>query len=288
LIGIGLGYRRRRGRIVPEVTVKLQVRKKIRNPAKGAHLLPKHVRLTAVALGQPITISVPTDIEAPRRMASTYTAVDGMKVAMLASWLDDHGSRHFGVITAGHGLEQQATQVELADGSLTEGQVIAKSDLAQDGYDVGLVAVNVVPALLPQLSSEFPIQASAQQLLDMLSSDPHDKESVDGETWSSRSRETIQALAFFVSWQWEGLPDALKHVVQCGGTIGTFERGTSGSVWTTKPPGRLVMAIQSHGHEPKYSQAEGTHFLSAVQWLMQQPGISNLEIAWQPSDFPQD
>lgn len=287
LIGIGLGYRRRRGRVVPEVTVKLQVRKKIRHPEKEMRLLPKHVKLTTIALGQPVTISVPTDIEAPQRMTPTFTTVDGMKVAMLAAWLDEQGSRRFGVISAGHGLEQQTTPVELADGTHAVGQVVAKSDLVRDGYDVGLVDVDVAPAQLPQLSSELPVPASAQQLLDMISLDPQDNISVEGETWSSSNRETIQALAFFVSWQWQGLPSALKHVVQCGGTIGTFERGTSGSVWTTKPPGRLVMAIQSHAHEPKYSQAEGTHFLSAVEWLMQQPGIYDLRIAWQPSDLPQ-
>lgn len=276
--GIGLGYRRRHGSVVAEITVKLQVHQKIRRLGRGVKRLPKSVKLSTVALGQTVVVSVPTDIEEPERMIST-SGVGGMKVAALASWAGEEGRRMYGVVTAGHGLEQPTVSVELSDGSHTDGHVVAKSELATHGYDVGLVQVNVRPAMLPSISSESFVLASAQELLHLLSSDPRDRSSVEGESWSSPTGETIQALAFFVEWKWQGLP-TLKNVVQCRGSIGTFEPGTSGSVWTTKPPRRIALAIQSHGHEPQFSQAEGTHFWSAVEWLKQQPGISSLQIAW--------
>lgn len=284
LIGIGLGYRRRRGRVVPEVTVKFQIRKKIRQPGPDVELLPKNIELSTVALGQAVTVSVPTDIEVPRRMKPTHSRVDGMRVTALASWADDNGRRQCGVITAGHGLSQPTTSVELADGSIATGRVVAKSELAEHGYDVGLVQVDGVPAQLPALSPESVVPATAQQLLTMLSSDPRDQIAVEGETWSSPAGESMQALAFFVVWEWQGLP-SLKRVIQCSGSIGTFVPGTSGSMWTTKLPGRLALAIQSHANEPEYSQAEGTHFLSAIEWLKQRPGISDLRIAWNPADL---
>ena len=284
LIGIGLGHRRRCENIVPEITVKLQVRQKIQQPGEGVKLLPKSIRLTTFALGQAVRVSVPTDVEAPRRMTPTHSSVGGMKAAALASWSDNNGKRLFGVVTAGHGLDQPTTSVELVDGSNVDGRVVAKADLAEHNLDVGLVQVNVDPAKLPTISSETLMLATKEKLMEILSKDPRDQISMECESWSSPIGETIQALAFLVEWIWEGSPPlVLKNIVQCSGSIGTFEPSTSGSAWTTKPPGRLVLAIQSHAHEGEFSQAEGTHFLSAIEWLKQQPGISDLRIAWNPA-----
>lgn len=286
LTGIGLGARRRRYKYIPEVVVKFQVRKKHRRPREGVTFLPKSVKLKAIVLGRVVTVSLPTDVETPRRVRPSQAHVGGMTASALASWNDSRDGTCLGVITASHGLDQPSVPVQLGDGTQTEGTVVARSDLAIDGYDVGLVKVDVADkAQLPEIGRWLPPLATAEQLLEMLSGSPDDCFGADAESWYSSSPQAISACAFYIEWQWHGFDYPFKYVVHCSGLMNTFEPGTSGSTWVTQPPTRLVMALQSHGLEPLFQEAFGTHFLSAIQWLQNQPGISNLKVAWRPADL---
>lgn len=286
LIGIGLGSRRRRYKYVPEFVVKFQVRKKHRRPRAGVTFLPKSVKLKAIVLGRAVTVSLPTDVETPRRARPVQALVGGMTASALASWNDNHNGTCLGVITASHGLDQPSVPVQLSDGTRIGGTVVARSDLAIDGYDVGLVKVDVADkAHLPEIGRWLPPLATAEQLLEMLSGSSDDCCGADAETWSSSSPQAISACAFYIEWRWDGFDYPFKHVVHCSGLMNTFEPGTSGSTWVTKPPTRLVMALQSHGLKPLFQEAYGTHFLSAIEWLQNQPGIFNLKVAWRPADL---
>jgi len=283
LLGIGLGYRRRRGRLVPETVVKFQVDRKVRKVTKDVRLLPKRVKLRTLALGQVVTIDVPTDVETPRRMSPT-ASVGGMTVAALARWVAADGGECSGVITAAHGLRESQIDVELADGSKASGQVLVRSSPA-DGYDIGLVRLEVPLDRLSNIGPSSPPLADANTLLSMLSSDPNDALSVKAETWSSTTSKPIWALAFFVEWRWQGFEHPMKHVVQCDGGPNVFEPGSSGSVWVTRGAHPWVLALQSHGHEPDFRLAEGTHFQSGFEWLSARPEVNELRVAWRVEDL---
>lgn len=97
----------------------------------------------------------------------------------------------------------------------------------------------------------------------------------------------LVALAFLLEWEWQGVPGELRRVVQSkSAEVGAFKPGTSGSAWVcSTPAGRVVAALQSHGHKPAYPIAEGTHFASAVEWLRAQPGLADLRVAWRVQDL---
>jgi hypothetical protein len=289
LLGLGLGQRTRRGRIVPESVIKLQVKVKRRRPARP---FPRHVRLAAVVLGQAVGVSVPTDVETVPRVHATRLSVDGMRASALASWTGADGARRGGVITAAHGLPRPddpdpTVPVELADGTQAAGTVVARSDLAADGWDVGLVRVDGPLARLADIAPSRPPLATADELLALLSASPADPTTVRGETWSG-GPSALRALAFLLEWEWQGVPGKLRRVVQARAQAAlVFQPGTSGSCWVATPAaGARAMAVQSHAIPPKFRDAFGTHLLSAVEWLRAQPGLASLQVAWREADLP--
>jgi len=280
LLGIGLGIRRRRGRLVSEMTVKLQVRKKHPKSTKGVRFLPARVQLETLALGQAVKVWVPTDIEVPRRWARTQFPVGEMTASTLAAWRKG-GKDVYGVVTAGHSLDEPAVSVPMRDATQIQGSVVARSAMAVDGLDVGLVQLPVSdPLLLGDVGSESPPMATADELLLALSSSNTDAIGADGESWAPMGPRPLQAVAFYVRWGWAGVGE-LRNVVECHAEVdGVFDPGTSGSAWVIVPSGglpRKIMAIQSHGFKPLFRVAEGTHFLSAVEWLRGRDGLSALE-----------
>jgi len=292
LLGLGFGFRRRRGRIVPEQVVKLQVRRKIRGKHAGVRLFPKTVALRALVLGQSVVVRVPTDVETPRRMRATRFAIDGMTASALASWNDASGRKAFGALTAAHGLpfpgpSAPAVAVHLGDGTQTQGVVVARTSLEQDGLDVGLVRMDVLPAQIGDAGPRTPAIATADQLLQLLSSSSSDDVGAPAESWSSATPTRIRGLAFLLEWQWAGVQATMRRIVQCKASkLGAFRPGTSGSAWVaTAATGELAMAIQSHGHEPKFQLAEGTHLATAIEWLAARPGIADLRVAWRVQDL---
>jgi hypothetical protein len=289
LLGIGLGTRRRRGRLVAETTVKLQVRRKLPDSTRGVHLLPARVRLETFALGQPVKVWVPTDVEAPRRLVRTGFPVGGMTASALGAWkIGDQ--QMYGVVTAGHGLDEGPIPVRMRDGAEMQGIAVARSSVGRDGLDVGLVRLPIRDALLlADVGPESPLMASADDLLLALSSSNTDAVGADGESWATEAPQPIMAVAFYVRWQWAGVEGELRNVVECHATVdGMFDPGTSGSAWVMAPSGgaaRKIMALQSHGFKPLFRVAEGTHFLSAVEWLRSQAGLGDLRVAWRAADL---
>jgi len=288
LLGIGLGSRRRRGRLLPELTVKLEVSRKNRKLARGRRL-PPSVVLTTLALGQPVRVRVPTDVEPRRRPMFSAFAVGRMTAAALATWPDGAG-RAYGIVTAAHGLEADTVPVTLRDGSQVAGSVVARADLAQDGLDAGLVRVPVAsPDRLADVGPVSVDPATADELLLSLSSSNQDAIGTDAETWAGPTPVAISAVAFYVCWQWAGIAGTLRNVVECHAPLdGVFAPGTSGSMWVTAATGsppRRAMAIQSHGFGPLFRVAEGTHFLSALEWLRKLPAFAEIEVAWKAADL---
>jgi hypothetical protein len=274
---------------VAEMTVKLQVRKKHPVSTRDMRLLPARVRLETFALGQPVRVWVPTDVEAPRRLARTGFPVGGMTASALGAWKSSDEQR-YGVVTAGHGLDGGPITVRMRDGTEMQGTAVARSSVVRDGLDVGLVRLPIRdPLLLADVGSESPPMATADELLLALSSSNTDVIGADGESWATEAPQPLIAVAFYVRWQWAGVEGELRNVVECHATVdGVFEPGTSGSAWVMAPPGglsRKMMALQSHGFKPLFRVAEGTHFLSAVEWLRSQAGLGDLRVAWRAADL---
>jgi hypothetical protein len=288
LVGIGLGIRRRRGRLVPEMTVKLQVRKKHPRSTKGVRFLPARIRLETLALGQPVKVWVPTDVEVPRRWTRTQFSVGGMTASALAAWKKD-GEDVYGVVTAGHGLDEPTVSVQMRDGSQVKGSVVARSSIAADGLDVGLVQLPTTePSLLSDVGSDSQLMATADELLLALSSSNTDATAANAESWATEVPRRIKAVAFYVRCPLTGVGE-LRNAVECQAYVNNvFQPGTSGSIWVMVPSGglpRKIMALQSVGFEPLFRVAEGTHFLSAVEWLRNQAGLGDLRVAWRAADL---
>jgi len=288
LLGIGLGIRRRRGRLVPEMTVKLQVGKKHPKSTKGVRFLPARIRLETLALGQPVKVWVPTDIEVPRRWTRTQFPVGGMTASALAAWKTS-GKNLYGVVTAGHGLDAETVNVRMRNGTEMRGSVVARSSVAVDGLDVGLVQLPISdPLLLGDVGSESPPMATADELLLALSSSNTDAIAANGESWATEVPRRLKAVAFYVRCPLAGVGE-LRNVVECQAYVdGVFKPGTSGSVWVMVPSGvlpRKIIALQSYGFEPLFRVAEGTHFLSAVEWLRNRAGLGDLRVAWRAADL---
>jgi hypothetical protein len=287
LLGIGLGARRRRGRLQPELTVKLQVRRKV-GDARGVRLFPKTVRLTTVALGQVVAVDVPTDVETPRRMRPTHFGVGAMTASAWALW-DEQGQQTLGVVSAAHGLKDDRVSVRLRDGSEVSGTVVVRSSLAAHGVDVGLVRLQRIDSsLMADAGPASPPLATADELLDVLSSSPTDLIGMAAESWSSSGVTRVRGVAFYPVWHWDGVEGELRNVVECRATkLGAFAPGTSGSSWIAVGAHgeRKAIALQSHGFPPLFHVAAGTHFQSAIEWLKAQKGLATLRIAWRAGEL---
>jgi hypothetical protein len=270
------------------MTVKLQVRKKHPKSTRGVRFLPARLRLETLALGQPVKVWVPTDVEIPRRWTRTRFPVGRMTASALAAWKAS-GAEFFGVITAGHGLDEPTVNVRMRDGTGMQGSVVARSSIAVDGLDVGLVQLPIQdPSLLGDIGPESPPMATADELLLGLSSSSTDAIGAEAESWATEHPRPLLAVAFYVRCPLAGVGE-LRNVVECQAFVdGAFDLGTSGSVWVMVPPHglpRKVMALQSHGFQPLFRVAEGTHFLSAVEWLRSRAGLGDLRVAWRAADL---
>jgi hypothetical protein len=297
LLGLGIGWRRKRGRFQKSPAIRLVVAKKCRRNSKSVRHFPKLIRLKSGRRRSLVRIS--TDVEEAGKWLPTSfpLLINGAPEATAtsyASWLTPDGVRHVGVITVAHAFlgPGQPIAVTVANGTVP-GVVSLRSDLIADGLDVGLVelqsnAASFLPCLPTTLN---PGAASVSTTIKMLGISDTDPLFAEMESWFSNSPADGRALSYYVRRTIQtpnGQSYEMKDVILADGPSGTYSQGRSGSPWIvpSSTPDPLAIALQSHGHVgSSFRLGLGTHFGIALKWLSGQPGVGNLSFGWRIEDL---
>jgi hypothetical protein len=299
VLGVGIGFRQKNGRLTRALSLKLYVREK---PKKGQRKPKGYKRLPPywpVAIGKgarPLKLLLPTDVEELFQITPTDSfSVGPMTAGCWVRWQTTAGADVMGIITAGHGLPALGQTVPI-DGH-PDGTVVLRSDYRKDGIDIGLVSVNAQPPDMQQIGpANLPV-GSASSLIAILGNSTSDNLVTRGELWTDSGAEDIRAVAFVVEYP-VGYKDAqgndrlakLKDVLIADGPVDRFAKGKSGATWVVYRPSQqpgappqvnmLAAAIQCFGRQPDFDVGIGTHLDSALKWIGAHQQIKNLRWWW--------
>lgn len=273
-------------------SLKQRPTKRGRSRPKKVRRIPRSLPIITKALGQTVTVHLPTDVEvAPTFTPTIFRAGTGMASAY-AVW-DEGGTRRLGVITAAHvaipgadgyvpvEIEGPSTVPEKA--VTTPGRIRMKSDLAKTGFDVSLVEINPNERRLID-AGPYSASIASESVLTSLLGDVNDEVATEGYFWASGS-PMFRAEAFFHVYHMPlegGGRLVLKDAVLCNGPRNTFKPGMSGSSWAGRAPDGSfgILAIQSHSNSETFGQSLGTAFFAARDWIRSVPTFKDLQIAW--------
>lgn len=258
LLGIGVGYQRSGPdqTTEPVVSVRLIVEKK---PKRTGHVpaglkrLPKHVYLCTLALGHPVRVRVPVDVEgAPEAAQSSGFKIFNLRAAGFVTW-KDNGVLKAGVLTAAHAFDTigKRVGVEGKDKQSYEGFVRAISDWRTNGIDSAVVEIDRTDALIidagPALAGPPPAIDDVIKAI----GDGRDNLACPGRFWGFPEEPAISAVAYYAKYPMNypnGDRVILTDVVECVSTGAPFRKGQSGSLWSAQltPGVDAYLAIQSH------------------------------------------
>jgi hypothetical protein len=208
--------------------------------------------------------------------------VGPMKAACWVFWHDPLNNMHTGVVTAGHGLPAAGETIEVQDVT-NPGTVVLRSDVRDDGIDVGLVEVDSTPRT-PVGVRNLPV-ADVNTIISLISTEASDEQVAAGELWAGLSPTPLRALAFMTEYPIK-YPDGnsltLRDVLVADGRTAAFAPGQSGATWMTYSPQPigLAVAIQSYGRQPDFDVGLGTHFDTALKWISGHQEIRDLHCSW--------
>jgi hypothetical protein len=285
VLGVGLGVRRSQGRVRhSDLVFKIYVENKFgeRKP-KETKRIPKIWRLH-VGKSKRIVIHLPTDIEEVMEFAPSSFDVGPMKAASWISWFDSGNRPRVGVITAAHGLRDVGVAVAIA-GIPNGGTVAGKADLSRDQLDVGLVEISPSDVNYPDTGPRNAELTSADSLINLIGTSSTDGLSTQCEHWAETQTVPVRALAFMATYPIkypDGTMFSLRNVILGDGYVGAFKPGYSGASWATQAPSSFdrIIAIQSHGRSPSFDVGIGTHFASAVDWLISAMNLQQTRLWW--------
>ncbi|MHC5115124.1 MAG: hypothetical protein ACYTGP_11940 [Planctomycetota bacterium] len=302
LIGVGIGRRRRRGRLTSETVVRFIVTEGTK-PRKGGRLkrglrrLPDYVPMWGEVYGQPAQVMVPTDVETVRPVEVAMPRMGTGYATALASWRDRNGDTAYGAVTAGHCL------VEVGGDEFIQGPggvdvpvtVVAKTEVEDDaGLDVGLARLKDPSAELLDAGPEtFPL-ATAEQLTQLLGPSPvGDGRSAPAYFWTTEDNTTeIEGVAYYSAYPFQvaGHERVIaRDVIECNAAAGTFKVGQSGSAWAILGTGGsgIAIAIQSH-ISVDGRRGFGTHLASGFEWLKGRRKFPELQLVWTAAELDED
>jgi hypothetical protein len=300
LIGLGIGWRTKRGRIQKQPAIRLVVEKKRSARAKSVRHFPKQIVIKAGRGKRPISMRIFTDVEeAGEWLATSFpllvNGVPEVTASCYASWHSPDGVRHVGIVTVAHAFQGpgQPVGITVGNGVIT-GFVSLRSDLIRDGLDVGLVEMQQdSTSFLPCLPHPMnPGAASVNATINILGLSDTDALVAAMGSWFSTAPAQGRALSYYVTRTVQtptGTSYELKSVVLADGPPNTFTQGRSGSPWVAVSSAwnPLAIGIQSHGHVGlSFRLGLGTHLATALQWLSQRPGVQNFSWAWRTDDLP--
>jgi hypothetical protein len=258
LIGIGLGYQRSGPdqTTQPVVSVRLIVEKK---PKRRGHVpagqkrLPKHVYLRTLALGHPVRVRVPTDVEgAPQAAQSSGFRIYKLRAAAFVTWKEG-GVLKAGVLTAAHAFDTIGKRVGVQgkDNKSYAGTVRAISDWRVNGVDCAIVEIDRADQLIVDAGPALPGPLPAIDDLILALGDAKDAFACPARFWGFPDERPISAVAYYAKFPMnylDGTQVILTDVVECTSATAAFSKGQSGSLWSVQlTPGKdSSLAIQSH------------------------------------------
>lgn len=300
LLGLGIGWRRKGGRVQKAPAIKLIVEKKRSRGVKTIRLFPRHLEFRLSNGKRPMSVKIHTDVEEAGRWVNTSFPISVNQMpdviaSCYARWTDPQGNSCLGLVTVAHAFTGpgQSVQVPTTGGGTADGVVYARSDLIADGLDVGLIQLlnnptGLLPCLPPTLN---PGAASVSNTINLLGLSDTDAQYAPMESWFSTSPAEGRALAYYyvrTISNTDGTSYDLKSVVEADGPQGTFGKGRSGSPWVALPSEfvALSVALQSQGNEGlEFRVGLGTHLATALSWLNSRPNITNFTWGWRAEDF---
>jgi len=299
LIGVGIGRRRKRGRLTRETVVRFIVARGTKPTGnkrlkRGLRRLPKYVPLWGEVYGQPAQVMVPTDVETVRPVEVAMPHIGTGFASALAAWRDADGEPAIGAVTAGHCLKDVGEQefLEGPGGVAMPVTVMAKTVVADEaGLDVGLARLDDPPDELLDAGPEtFPL-ATAEQLTELLGPSPvGDGKSAPAYFWTTEDNTTkVEGVAYYSAYPFEvaGRERVIaRDVIECSAAAGTFKVGQSGSAWAilgTTGSG-IAIAIQSH-ITPDGRRGFGTHLASGFEWLVGRRRFPKLRLVWTAAEL---
>jgi len=302
LLGLGIGWRRKRGRVQKAPAIKLIVEKKRSRRAKSVRLFPNHLEFPLSRGKRPLSVRIHTDVEEAGRWIHTSFPISvnqmpDVTATCYATWTDSQGNSCLGLVTVAHAFPSpgQSVQIPTSGPGTADGVVYARSDLITDGLDVALIQLlNNPTGLLPCLPATLnPGAASVSNTINLLGLSDTDAQYAPMENWFSSSPATGRALAYYYTRtiaNTDGTSYNLKSVVEADGPQGTYDRGRSGSPWVAMPSESVALsvALQSQGNEGlDFRLGLGTHLATALSWLSQCPNmtINTFKWAWRVEDL---
>jgi len=303
LIGLGIGWRTKGGRVQKQPAVRLVVGKKQSAKAKSVRQFPRQIDVKAGRGKRPISMRIFTDVEEagewlPTSFPLIINGVPEVTASCFASWQSSDGVRHVGIVTVAHAFQGPGQPVGITAGNgVVPGIVFLRSDLITDGLDVGLVELTQNSAsFLPCLPRPMnPGAGSVNATINMLGLSETDPLFAVMESWFSNSPAQGRALSYYVSRTVQtptGQSYELRSVVLADGPLNTFVQGRSGSPWiaVSSAWNPLAIGLQSHGHAGlSFRLGLGTHLATGLQWLSQQLSAQNysqFSWAWRMDDLP--
>lgn len=300
LIGLGIGHRHRRGEFTERKALKLVVARKRSARAKGVRQFPKQLELPTGRGKRPVVLKLRTDVEeaadwVPTGYPLNVGGGDTVIATCYAAWNEPGGAARRGVITVAHALATlgQPVTVQTPTGEIA-GTAYLRSDLLQDGVDVGLVVFEDLPPTAPDIlpAPLNPGAASTSETVDLLGDSDTDTKYTTLENWTGGTADQGRALAFYAAMTVGRAPGPvyeLRNVVFADSTTPLYSPGKSGSPWLglTATRDRVAFALQSHGNQGlEFRTGLGTHLAFALYWLGQQTErIQNLTWAWRLADL---